>query len=138
MALVIVIDNPGGGTARLLAPVLRNGMHHELYSDPEAALRHVCDPFFTPAAHVILVGAMSSTVQARLLSGVEALRRDLGPRIILVTKDARDERLSALIRRLGIRHVLPTPFGVEDLDAALTECVRVPPHLSQPDVVAVR
>jgi hypothetical protein len=138
MPLVIVIDKPGGGTARLLAPVLRKGMDHELYSDPEAALRHVCDPSFAPAAQAILIGAIAPTVQARLLASVEALRPDLGPRIILVTQDPRDDRLSPLIRRLGIRHVLPSPFGVEDVDTALAECVRVLPEVSQPSLAAVR
>lgn len=137
MPVVIVIDKPGGGTARLLAPVLRKGMHHELYSDPEAALRHVCDPTAAPAPHAILIGAIQPTVQTRLLAGVEALRPDLGPRIILVTQDPAEERLGALIRRLGIRHVLPTPFGVEDVDAALSDCVRLPLEVSQPELAAV-
>lgn len=138
MPLVIVIDKPGGGTARLLAPVLRKGMDHELYSDPEAALRHVCDPSFAPAAQAILIGAIPPTLQAGLLASVKALRPDLGPRIILVTQDPRDERLSPLIRRLGIRHVLRTPFGVEDVDTALADCVQAPPAMSQRGLAAER
>lgn len=138
MPLVIVIDQPGGGGARLLAPVLRNGMHHELYGDPEAALRHACDPFFAPAAHVILVGPLPLAVQARLLARIEALRPDLGPRIILVTRDPGDSRLSGLVRRLGVRHVLRTPFGVEDLDSALTACVHGPAGAGRPVSASVR
>lgn len=122
MPLVIVIDTPGGGTARLLAPVLRSGMHHELFHDPDAALRHLVDPFVTPAAHVILIGPRPVAAHVALLESIAAVRSELGPRIILVTENPRDERLATLVRRLGISWVIRAPFGVEDLVPALAGC----------------